>query len=55
MSRKRTAETEGEFARFTLKNAVRLLGERGDLWGGRRWKPQRLEPSVAKARKTWPQ
>jgi bifunctional non-homologous end joining protein LigD len=54
MSRKRAAETEGEFARFTLKNAVRLLGERGDLWGGRRWKPQRLEPAVAKASKTWP-
>jgi len=54
MSRKRAAETEGEFARFTLKNAVRLLGERGDLWGGRFWKPQRLEPAVAKARKLWP-
>ncbi len=54
MSRKRAAETEGEFARFTLKNAVRLLAERGDPWGARRWKPQRLEPAVAKARKTWP-
>jgi len=54
MSRKRTTETEGEFTRFTLKNAVRLLGERGDFWGGRHWKPQRLEPAVAKARKTWP-
>jgi bifunctional non-homologous end joining protein LigD len=54
MSRKRSPETEAEFARFTLKNALRLLGERGDLWGGGHWKPQRLEPAVAKARKTWP-
>lgn len=54
MSRKRAAETEGEFARFTLKNALGLLEKRGDLWSGRHWKPQRLEAAVAKARKTWP-
>jgi bifunctional non-homologous end joining protein LigD len=53
MSRKRARETEAEFARFTLKNAPRLLAERGDLWAGRRWKPQRLEPALAKARKLW--
>jgi bifunctional non-homologous end joining protein LigD len=53
MSRKRTADPEAEFARFTLKNAGRLLAERGDLWSAKRWKPQRLEPALARARKTW--
>jgi bifunctional non-homologous end joining protein LigD len=53
MARKRARETEAEFARFTLKNAPRRLAERGDLWAGPRWKPQRLEPALAKARKLW--
>jgi len=53
MSRKRSKETEAEFERFTMKNAPRLLAERGDLWSGRRWKEQRLEPALAKAQKNW--
>jgi bifunctional non-homologous end joining protein LigD len=53
MSRKRTANPEAEFERFTLKNAGRLLAERGDLWSGKRWKPQRLETPLARARKIW--
>ncbi len=53
MTRKRARETEGEFARFTIKNAPALLGERGDLWGGRAWKEQKLEPALRKAQKAW--
>ena len=53
MTRKRAKETEGEFARFTLKNAPARLADLGDLWGGAHWKPQRLEPALEKARKAW--
>ena len=53
MSRKRAKETEGEFERFTIRNVPALLAKNGDLWSGRGWKPQRLEPAVAKARKAW--
>lgn len=53
MARKRAPNTEAEFERFTLKNAGRLLAERGDLWSGKRWKPQRLEAPLARARKLW--
>jgi bifunctional non-homologous end joining protein LigD len=53
MTRKRTKETEAEFERFTMKNAPRLIAERGDLWAGKRWKEQRLEPALAKAQKLW--
>ncbi len=55
MARKRARETEGEFARFTLKNAPARLAERGDLWGGAHWQQQRLEPALEKARKAWRQ
>ncbi len=53
MSRKRAKETEGEFARFTLKNAASRLAERGDLWSGSRWRGQQLEPALARARTVW--
>jgi len=53
MSRKRTPETEAEFARFTLKNAPALLAARGDLWGGKHWLQQKLEPALKKAQKSW--
>ncbi|MBD5655317.1 MAG: non-homologous end-joining DNA ligase [Candidatus Eremiobacteraeota bacterium] len=53
MARKRAKGTEAEFARYTMKNAPALLGERGDLWGGSNWKPQDLEPALASAQKTW--
>jgi bifunctional non-homologous end joining protein LigD len=55
MARKRARETEGEFARFTLKNAPARLAERGDLWGDAHWQQQRLEPALEKARKAWRQ
>jgi bifunctional non-homologous end joining protein LigD len=53
MSRKRAKETEGEFARYTIKNAPALLEARGDLWGERFWKEQKLEPALEKAQKAW--
>ncbi len=53
MTRKRSAGTEAEFGRFTLKNARLRLSERGDLWSGAQWHPQRLEPALAKARKAF--
>ncbi len=53
MARKRALQTEGEFARFTMKNARARLAERGDLWSGARWKQQRLEPALKKAQKVW--
>lgn len=53
MARKRAKDTEGEFARFTLKNAPPLLRERAELWGGASWKRQKLEPALKKARQAW--
>jgi len=53
MSRKRAKETEGEFARFTIKNGPALLATRGDLWGAQFWKEQRLEPALEKAQQAW--
>jgi len=53
MVRKRSKDPEGEFARFTLKNAPPLMAERAALWGGKAWKPQKLEPALKKAQKAW--
>jgi bifunctional non-homologous end joining protein LigD len=53
MARKRSRGTEAEFARFTLKNAPALVAERGDLWGGARWKEQELEPALKMAQRIW--
>jgi len=53
MTRKRAKDTEGEFARFTLKNAPPLMKERAALWGGKAWKEQPLEAALKKARQAW--
>jgi len=53
MVRKRVTGTEGEFARFTIKNGPPQFEERAALWGGAAWNEQRLEPALAKARKLW--
>jgi len=53
MSRKRANDTEGEFARFTIKNGPALLKTRGDLWDQRFWKEQKLETALEKAQKAW--
>ena len=53
MARKRSRDTEHEFARFTIENVPRLLAERGDLWEGSHWPGQRLEPALERARTAW--
>jgi bifunctional non-homologous end joining protein LigD len=53
LTHKRAKETESEFARYTIKNAPAMLEERGDLWGPKYWKQQRLEPAIEKMRKNW--
>lgn len=59
MARKRprgaalAAGTEAEFARWTIRNALATLAERGDLWAGDGWRPQRLEPALERARSQW--
>ncbi|GAC1299852.1 MAG: non-homologous end-joining DNA ligase [Vulcanimicrobiaceae bacterium] len=45
--------TEAEFARWSMKNAAATLADRGDLWSGARWRPQRLEPALARAQQAW--
>jgi len=47
------AGTEGEFARWSMKNALATVKERGDLWSGAHWRPQRLEPALARAQQAW--
>jgi bifunctional non-homologous end joining protein LigD len=41
------------FRAFNIRTAIARLEKEGDLWGGRRWKPARLEPALAKAQKLW--
>jgi bifunctional non-homologous end joining protein LigD len=53
MGRKRTKETEAQFARFNLKNAGSRLAATGDLWGPAAWTEQPLEPALEKARDVW--
>jgi bifunctional non-homologous end joining protein LigD len=42
-----------EFAKFNLRTIGKRLRAEGDLWGGKAWKKQRLEPAIAKAQKLW--
>ncbi|HKE37994.1 MAG TPA: hypothetical protein VKB39_11195, partial [Candidatus Baltobacteraceae bacterium] len=44
-----------EFAKFDIRTAGKRLKAEGDLWGGKAWKKQRLEPAIAKAQKLWVQ
>ena len=44
-----------EFAKFNIRTAGKRLKAEGDLWGGKAWKKQRLEPAIAKAQKLWVQ
>lgn len=55
-SRKRGATAPwDEFAKFNMRTAGKRLEAEGDLWGGKAWKKQRLEPAIAKAQKLWVQ
>lgn len=42
-----------EFAKFNIRTIGKRLKAEGDLWGGKAWKKQRLEPAIAKAQKLW--
>ncbi|MBV9150112.1 MAG: non-homologous end-joining DNA ligase [Candidatus Eremiobacteraeota bacterium] len=53
LARKRNPDPAGEFARWTMKNAVSRLKREGDLWAGKRWRPARLEPAIKRAQKIW--
>ncbi len=53
LARKRGKDTEAEFGRFTMKNALPRLAERGDLWGEAARAEHELEPALAKARTAW--
>jgi bifunctional non-homologous end joining protein LigD len=53
MLKKRVVGTEGEFARFTIKNGPPMFADRSPLWNSQKWKEQRLEPALEKARKAW--
>lgn len=53
MTRKRSKDTAAENARYSMANVPRLLGRRGDVWGGEAWRPQRLEKALTAARRAW--
>ncbi|HVA33230.1 MAG TPA: non-homologous end-joining DNA ligase [Candidatus Baltobacteraceae bacterium] len=42
-----------EFAKFTIRTTAKRLKVHGDLWAGKAWKKQRLEPAITKAQKAW--
>ena len=42
-----------EFAKFNIRTVGKRLESEGDLWGGKAWKKQRLEPAIVKAQKAW--
>lgn len=52
-SRKRSGGPEEAFAQFNMRTTPKRLEREGDLWSGRAWKKQRLEPAIAKAQKRW--
>ena len=52
-ARKRSGVPADTFAAFNLKTTPKRLARDGDLWGGKAWKKQRLEPAIAKAQKQW--
>lgn len=53
LSRKRTGTPSDAFAAYTIRNIGDRIGRLGDLWAGKAWKKQRLEPALAKARRVW--
>jgi bifunctional non-homologous end joining protein LigD len=50
--KKRTAP-EAFIGQWTLRNARKRLEQVGDLWGGRNWKPAKLEAALKKAQRAW--
>ena len=55
-ARRRTSTAPAdEFAKYTMRTTPKRLERESDLWSGRNWKKQRLEPAIAKARRLWSQ
>ena len=52
-ARKRSGSPADAFAAFTIRSIAARLASHGDLWAGKAWKLQRLEPALAKARRVW--
>jgi bifunctional non-homologous end joining protein LigD len=50
---KKRATPEAFIGQWSIKNARKRLEAVGDLWGGRAWKPARLEPALQKAQRAW--
>lgn len=42
-----------EFGKHTIATTGKRLTAKGDLWSGKAWKKQRLEPAVDRAQKKW--
>ena len=53
LARKRSGVPADIFATFNLKTTPKRLERDGDLWSGKAWKKQRLEPAIGKAQKAW--
>ncbi len=52
-ARKRSGVPADVFTAFNLRTTPKRLERDGDLWSGKAWKKQRLEPAVTKAQKLW--
>jgi bifunctional non-homologous end joining protein LigD len=54
MARKRGSIVPAdEFAKFTIATTPKRLAAKGDLWAGKAWKIQRLEPAIETAQRAW--
>jgi bifunctional non-homologous end joining protein LigD len=42
-----------EFAKFTIATTPKRLAAKGDVWAGKAWKQQRLEPAIEAAQTAW--
>jgi bifunctional non-homologous end joining protein LigD len=52
-ARKRAGLPADVFTVFNLRTTPKRLERDGDLWAGKAWKKQRLEPAISKAQKQW--
>ncbi len=52
-AKKRSGAPWDAFVNFNIKTAPVRLAREGDLWSGKAWKKQRLEPAIKKAQKQW--
>lgn len=52
-ARKRAGLPSDVFTAFNLRSTPKRLERDGDVWAGKAWKKQRLEPAISKAQKQW--